>query len=361
MLARPTSIQIHKVCEKLGEAKRERFATSTTIVIINADGTHQSEIVSTQLPSLISICSSPLTQESSQNTMRIIHHGAAAAMRRAMVKSLESSAFSGARNGSRHLSSLVVSSSSSLSSSRTTTAAAAAATPMWNDKTNTTPAGNFFTTTTSLTGPRRMFSAQSLVDILAREEQEEVEAGNTELPADLADLQKTLEKDWRIVVGNDDAMVNLFSKVSASPKIQVSFHCQDTVQEEEMGGDEDAEGEEEEEMSPVRFTVTITKAGKTLTFACLSDYGQVKIEGVSTCLSSSPESIHATQGALEKTLYQGPDFMELAEDLQDAMAIYLEEDCRVTSDVAAFVAMYSDYKEQLSYVQFLKTMQSIVA
>jgi complement component 1 Q subcomponent-binding protein, mitochondrial len=202
-------------------------------------------------------------------------------------------------------------------------------------------------------------AVQGLVDILAREEQEEIDAGNTELPADLADLQKTLEKDWRIVVGKDDAMVNLFSKVSASPKIQVSFHCQDTVQEG-MGGDEAEEEEGEDEMSPVRFTVTITKAGKTLTFACLSDNGLVNIEGVSTCLSS-PESIHATQGALEKTLYQGPDFMELAEDLQDAMAIYLEEECRITSDVAAFVAMYSDYKEQLSYVQFLKTMQSIVA
>lgn len=39
----------------------------------------------------------------------------------------------------------------------------------------------------------------NLLDILAREEAEEHELGNTTMPDELADLKATIEKDWRIV------------------------------------------------------------------------------------------------------------------------------------------------------------------
>jgi hypothetical protein len=205
---------------------------------------------------------------------------------------------------------------------------------------------------------RRPFSSEAksaLLDILAREEQEEKDTGNTQMPADLLDLKQTVEKHWRIV--EDGATTDLFRKES-NHKIQVSFHCQDTVEEVV---DEFQEEEQDEEVSPpVRFTVTVTKAGKSLVFACFSEFGQVRIEGVSTT-GSSTELVHEEQGTLPKTEYQGPDYNELAEDLQGALEVYLEEECGVNSDVATFIAMFSDYREEMNYVSFLKEAQSIIS
>ena len=94
-------------------------------------------------------------------------------------------------------------------------------------------------------------------------------------------------------------------------------------------------------------------------FACVSEYGEVKIDGVSTT-TSAPDVVHASQGTLPKVEYQGPDFLELAEDLQSAFEVYLVEECGVDSDVAVFIAMYTDYKEQTQYMQFLKDAQSVL-
>jgi complement component 1 Q subcomponent-binding protein len=213
----------------------------------------------------------------------------------------------------------------------------------------------------TVTSTRQAFfssdAQQNLVDILTREEQEEeVESGNLEMPQPLKDLKKELEADWTIT--EDAATTQLFLK---SSKVQVSFHCQDTVEPmDEVYEEQDDAEEEEEESHPVRFTVTQSKAGKTLVVSCLSEFGQVKIESVTTT-STSPDIVHAAQGVLEKVQYQGPEFTELAEDLQESMAAYLEDELLVTSDVAAFVSMQTDYKEQVNYVQFLKDCKSIIS
>lgn len=210
----------------------------------------------------------------------------------------------------------------------------------------------------NVVGNRSFSSKATLLELLAREEQEEVETGNTEMPTELSDLKNTIEKSWKIV--EDGATTNFFKiENSSGNKIQVSFHCQDTLEaeEEELDDDEDAE----EPSAPVRFTVTVTKAGKSLNFACFSEYGQVKIEGVSTTGASSADFVHENQGTLPKVEYQGPEFVELAEDVQEAFGDYLDEECGVNSDMAAFIAMFSDYREEIQYVDFLKQAQSIVS
>mmetsp|Transcript_6086 Transcript_6086/g.6826 ORF Transcript_6086/g.6826 Transcript_6086/m.6826 type:complete len:267 (+) Transcript_6086:28-828(+) len=222
---------------------------------------------------------------------------------------------------------------------------------------------------------RRPFSSPSesksiLLEILGREEQEEEGTGNTELPTELLDLKKTIEKSWKIV--ESGATTDLYMIESPSNnKIQVSFHCQDTIEiveeadfddnDDEEGLDHEDDDEDDEVQAPGRFTVTITKNGKSLVFACFSEFGDVKIEGVSTTDLSTVEYVHANQGTLPKTEYQGPDFTELAEDLQDALAVYLDEECGVNSDIATFIAMFTDYREEIQYVDFLKQAQSIVS
>jgi len=181
---------------------------------------------------------------------------------------------------------------------------------------------------------RRQFSSEStesssksaLLEILAREEQEEAEIGNTELPTELLDLKTTIEESWKIV--EDGATTDLYKidNTSNNAKIQVSFHCQDTIEAVDVGeldyGDDDEDDDDEvlheddndedvddEVSSPVRFTATVTKAGKSLVFACFSELGQVRIEGVSTTAKSTPEYVHENQGTRKLQLQNRTSFI----------------------------------------------------
>ena len=61
-----------------------------------------------------------------------------------------------------------------------------------------------------------------------------------------------------------------------------------------------------------------------------------------------------------KYLYQGPEFTELAEDLQESFQTYVVEECGVDEDVTAFISMYADYREQEEYVAWMKTAIDIL-
>merc|ERR1712238_141880 len=75
-------------------------------------------------------------------------------------------------------------------------------------------------------------------------------------------------------------------------------------------------------------------------------------EGVLTALAGK-ENMHAA-------LYQGPDFTELTEDLQEAFRNYVVKECGVDENVAAYIAMYSDNREQEEYVSWMRTAIDIL-
>ena len=58
---------------------------------------------------------------------------------------------------------------------------------------------------------------------------------------------------------------------------------------------------------------------------------------------------------------KGPEFTELADDLQEAFQTYVEKECGIDGDVAAFIAMYADYREQEEYVDWMKTAVGVLA
>ena len=58
--------------------------------------------------------------------------------------------------------------------------------------------------------------------------------------------------------------------------------------------------------------------------------------------------------------FQGPDFDELAEDLQISFESYVEKECGVDETVRNFVLMYADYREQEEYVSWMKTAVEIL-
>lgn len=126
---------------------------------------------------------------------------------------------------------------------------------------------------------------------------------------------------------------------------------------EEITDDVEEENEEEEEevALALRFRVTVSKAGKSMIFGCVSDDGEVTLESL---VVIEDENQSETEMEYDSKIYQGPEFSELPEDFQESMTTFLAEDCGIDNDVAAFVSMYADYKEQVEYMNWLKTLQS---
>ena len=195
-------------------------------------------------------------------------------------------------------------------------------------------------------------ASQALADILAREYAEEMDNQSTEMTPELADLQADLQGKWKIV--DNGPTVRMFRTVEESAlKVQLSFHCQDAVEME----DEDPE-EGEEPAVPVKFTATVTKAGQSMVFVCISEDAQIRIQSVAIT-SLDVENVH--ENGISASDYQGPEFVELAEDLNDAFHTFLEDDALIDSDVAAYVSMMADFKEQTEYVNFLQKAKSLVS
>lgn len=190
----------------------------------------------------------------------------------------------------------------------------------------------------------------SLSGLLSRELAEEEENGSTEKPAELEELEALVSKDWTIMDDKDTGTVKMFRK-SGSTKVAVVFHCQDT-----MEIDYDEEGEET--APEVRFVLTVTKAGKTMVLNCISVEAKAVVEAVATT-TEPVEEIHA-DGKVKDKLYQGPQFDDLAEDLQDGFHAFVEQDCGIDTNVAAFISMYADYKEEEGYVRWIKQVKSIL-
>eukprot|EP00977_Amphora_coffeiformis_P005219 scaffold1117_cov167-Amphora_coffeaeformis.AAC.13 len=202
--------------------------------------------------------------------------------------------------------------------------------------------------------PRAAFSAvtDSLIDILKREYDEEKENETTVMPDELKGLHKQIqERDWKIV--EEGAITRLFSTIGAH-KVQIFFHCQDTVEEEY---EEEGEEDEEEAAPAFRFTVTVTKAGKSMVFICLSRNAECNIESVNLTKTDVAE----LDNGVPETEYQGPEFLELATELQEEFHNYLSEEIGIDEDMAAFISMYADYKEQSNYVEFLESTRGLLS
>eukprot|EP00578_Thalassiosira_sp_NH16_P004596 CAMPEP_0181131232 /NCGR_PEP_ID=MMETSP1071-20121207/30312_1 /TAXON_ID=35127 /ORGANISM="Thalassiosira sp., Strain NH16" /LENGTH=306 /DNA_ID=CAMNT_0023217405 /DNA_START=150 /DNA_END=1070 /DNA_ORIENTATION=+ len=239
---------------------------------------------------------------------------------------------------------------------------------------------------------RRQFSsseaATELGSILQREINEETEASTGGIPAELSELRNDVSAKWTILegivgIGNENgetgsgATVRMFRKDAGSngAKIGVVFHCQDTEDDIKfdendpfagMGGENGEGGEEgdEEEEPPqaVRFGVTVSKGGRTVVMQCRSGDEGVNVESVMVRDGDTESVLSELAGGegLHAALYQGPEFTELAEDLQESFRTYVTKECGVDDDVTAFVSMYCDYCEQEEYVSWMKTAIDIL-
>lgn len=234
-------------------------------------------------------------------------------------------------------------------------------------------------------------AATELGSILQREIEEEDEAASEfpdgQLPPELASLDAEIRQKWTVVEGisgigsaagaetGSGATMRMFRKEGGSKgaKIGVVFHCQDTEEDvkfDEKGlfdppSEEDGAEEEEEEepIQAVRFGVTVSKGGKTVVLQCRSDgEGHVNVESVVVRDGDAESVLAALAGGegMHAALYQGPEFTELAEDLQESFRHYVTKECGVDENVAAYIIMYSDYREQEEYLSWMKTAIDIL-
>lgn len=112
---------------------------------------------------------------------------------------------------------------------------------------------------------------------------------------------------------------------------------------------DDANGDEDDPpVLAVPFSTTVKKGAEVLKFGCTAT-DAVDINSVEFYNDKDEED----------TLYDGPTFDELDEELQDAFHEYLAG-LGVGSDLAEFISMYAEYIEQQEYVSWLGKVESFV-
>jgi len=209
-------------------------------------------------------------------------------------------------------------------------------------------------------------SSDNLAHLIARELEDEESSGNNVLPTEAAKLKKIIEKDWSIVDKPSIGYATLYKKDNPNGmKIAIQFHCQDTENPDSAENplDGDDEGDEEndqgaEESGSLRFMVSCNKAGKNMVIGCITGGGQAEVETVVVRDGDTVDEGFILRGT--EHLYQGPEFYDLASDLQESFNVFLQEDCGVDETVSSFLVMYTDFKEQTEYEHWLKTIHGVV-
>lgn len=144
----------------------------------------------------------------------------------------------------------------------------------------------------------------------------------------------------------------MLSRQYKNESIEIVFDCQDEAEadlpeedeEEEEKEEEDDEEEEEEPERGINFKVIITKpTGEKMILQCAA-FDTIDISGVRYV--SSENDIKDT------TLYSGPVFEHLDDELRNAFFSYLE-DRGINDEVSVFINYYSAEKEQNEYAYWL--------
>ncbi|WEW60140.1 Mitochondrial acidic protein mam33 [Emydomyces testavorans] len=181
----------------------------------------------------------------------------------------------------------------------------------------------------------------------------------------IADLQNLgAENDF------DNALPDEFDEADAQPRAinqpgatpgNLKTAPEDKVAASDREGDVEGDETAAEPGYPVHANVTIEKPGKGSMHAeCLIEDGAVQILELQHFEKSdiaNPQS--AEKQWARGSLYAGPPFGNLDEDLQILLERYLEER-GIDTALAAFIPDYIDFKEQKEYVRWLGNLKKFV-
>lgn len=125
--------------------------------------------------------------------------------------------------------------------------------------------------------------------------------------------------------------------------------------------EEGQEAEPEERSFAVRVNVVITKPKSgALHFETIAQEGMIMIDNIFYYKDASLAEPKTAEKAHERiSLYVGPQFSNLDEDLQVLMERYLDER-GINATLALFVPDYIDMKEQKEYLRWLTGVQKFI-
>jgi complement component 1 Q subcomponent-binding protein len=127
---------------------------------------------------------------------------------------------------------------------------------------------------------------------------------------------------------------------------------------------ENEEGEfDEESAAPTRLTITIEKPSKgkgALTIDASCDGGNIMVDNLYYYEDVNVAKMETPEAAQKRaTLYPGPPFGSLDEDLQVLVDRFLEER-GIDQAMAVFIPDYVDVKEQREYLRWLNNVKTFI-
>ncbi|KAI5205933.1 hypothetical protein E4T42_01770 [Aureobasidium subglaciale] len=182
------------------------------------------------------------------------------------------------------------------------------------------------------------------------------EEADAEDPALYGDEDSALDMDGQSGGANTKGAVNqgrtAGGNIRVAPEDDVAPADRPELQDEEDGS----------ASFPVRVQVTVTREGKgALAIECLAQDGEISIENVYHFPNAElAEAKTAEKDWARRSLYTGPPFGQLDEDLQMLLERFLEER-GINTQMALFIPEYIDLKEQKEYIGWLNNMKTFVS
>ncbi|KKZ62089.1 hypothetical protein EMCG_03452 [[Emmonsia] crescens] len=175
----------------------------------------------------------------------------------------------------------------------------------------------------------------------------------------LSDIQDLTENESALADENDDLDTPINQRqgrdggqLPVAPEDKISAADQE---------DADLEDEDQVPSYPARVSVTIEKKGKgAVQIETLAQDGYIQIQNVGYFAKADlANAASAEKEWTRQSLYSGPPFGNLDEDLQTLMEQYLEER-GVDNALAVFVPEYIEFKEQQEYIRWLRSLKNFI-
>ncbi|EEH03166.1 suaprga1 [Histoplasma capsulatum G186AR] len=174
----------------------------------------------------------------------------------------------------------------------------------------------------------------------------------------LSDIQDLTENDSALADEHDDLDAPTNERQGRGSQVPVA------PEEKVSEADQEEEGFEDEDQVPsypARVSVTIEKKGKgAMQIETIAQDGFIQIQNVGYFAKADlANAASAEKEWTRQSLYSGPPFGNLDEDLQTLMERYLEER-GIDSALALFVPDYIEFKEQQEYIRWLRNLKTFV-
>ena len=195
----------------------------------------------------------------------------------------------------------------------------------------------------------KLDAKKELIEVLDREYayEKNSEEASPKMPSHLESFLK--DTGFMLETADGSSQAKLIRE-SGNEKITISFNIVPEYQEQEQETDGNEEEEEDLEAT-VDLTVDITKKDSTLTFHMTAvEEGDFLVNEVQFA-PRNPDDMTVT--------YLGPKFDDLAEELQDSFADYLE-DRGLTEGLNDFIHEYAQWKEQSEYMRWLENVKKFL-